>query len=316
MNNIKNFKEFTNAVLESIKAYLPDRFAKADISLTTVTKNNDLQLTGLIIKMADKDICPTIYLEKFFEDYEDGKNLDKVFKEIARCRVNNEFNEDFNIEMITDYAVASKHILPRLINKDMNVTLLQERPHKIIEDLAVVYAIELGNNESGEMSTPITNQLLERWNITVDVLHSVAIKNLEASNSHTFMSMSEIMSKMMLNYLIEEYGDEESAKEVLKDMLPPEDGMYVLSNDTRVNGAVQLLNRYAMEDIIERIGEHFYIIPSSIHEAIMIPAECGVIPDELRKMVLEVNTNEVQPTEMLSNNIYTWRKFDGLEIVE
>ena len=48
----------------------------------------------------------------------------------------------------------------------------------------------------------------------------------------------------------------------------------------------------------------------------MIPAECGVIPDELRKMVLEVNTNEVQPTEMLSNNIYTWRKFDGLEIVE
>lgn len=125
---IMNFGEFTNAVLESIKAYLSESFAGADISLQTINKNNDIRLTSLNIRLADNNICPIIYLEIFY-DYKKSESLDEVLTKIAEIRVYNEIRETFEIDIITDFDKAKKHLVPRLISRDKNKILLEERPH-------------------------------------------------------------------------------------------------------------------------------------------------------------------------------------------
>lgn len=315
-NTIKNFGDFTKAVLGSIKTFLPESFEGADISLQTVVKNNDVKLTGLNIRLADTCICPTIYLESFFEEYKKCESLDEVLMKIAEVRVRNEFRESFDMDMIMNFDKARKHIVPRLISRDKNMDTLAGRPHKIIEDLAVTYAIELGSTNDGTMSTAVSNEMMKRWDVTVSEIHAEAIKNLPKIKKGTFQSMSEVMGAMMLKDLTEEYGDEKMAKEMMEQMLPPDEPMFVLSCEDKLNGASQILNKDIMKKVVERIGSDFYVLPSSVHELLLVRNDAGVDPAYLRQMVREVNAAEVQESEQLSDNIYTWSADAGLQIYE
>ena len=89
------FEEFTNEVVEKIREFLPESFATANVKLNVVRKNNNIQLTGLSIESVEKNICPTIYLEKFYEDYENGEEMGEILSRIARVRMNHELSEKF-----------------------------------------------------------------------------------------------------------------------------------------------------------------------------------------------------------------------------
>ena len=316
MNEMKNYEEFCNVVVESIKNYLPESFAGAEISLQVVMKNNDTCLTGLLIKLNDTNVCPNIYLENFYDKYVHCESMDKILREIAELRIRNDFRDNFDTSLITDYRKAKRLIIPRLINRDMNEALLQDRPYVELEDLAVVYAVELGKSQDGVMSSPVTDELMNRWGATVDEIHKIAVRNLQILQKGTFQGMNEMMSKQLLNELIEEYGSERKAKEVLNQILPPEEGMYYLGCESMQNGADQILNTNLMKQIVETIGPDFYILPSSVHELIIVPGGTPMEPDELRAMVRDVNHEQVRREEQLSFNIYTWTVEDGLKVIE
>ena len=99
-------------------------------------------------------------------------------------------------------------------------------------------------------------------------------------------------------------------------MLPPDEPMFVLSCEDKLNGASQILNKDIMKKVVERIGSDFYVLPSSVHELLLVRNDAGVDPAYLRQMVREVNAAEVQESEQLSDNIYTWSADAGLQIYE
>lgn len=299
-----SFDVFAKAVVEKIREYLPESFANASVELQTVVKNNDLKLTGLTIRCADSNISPTIYLEQFFEKYQAGEDMNEVLETIADLRLRNELRETFDVGQITDFDRVREKIVPRLIGKEWNRELLAIRPHKIIADLAVTYHIMMGHDFSGIASAPITNALMESWGVDVDTLHDMAIQNMQKLLPSTFQTMSSVLASMM----------GADAEELLSAMPPADEAMFILSNEQKVNGAAALLDKEIMKTVIERIGKEFFVLPSSIHECIIVPATADMDVSTLVSMVRDVNQSQVAPDERLSDSVYVYTEDGGLRL--
>ena len=71
-----------------------------------------------------------------------------------------------------------------------------------------------------------------------------------------------------------------------------EAGLYVLSNQDNMYGAAKLLCKSTLEKISN--GKNFYILPSSVHETILVLETSKIDKKELDKMVCEVNSAIVQ----------------------
>lgn len=298
-----DFEEFKTEVTERIKDFLPEEFADASVTLQDVTKNNDRQLTGLLVRTEDSNITPTIYLESFFEQYQDGKDMDSILENIADIRQRSEMEKGFDANSLTDLDMVKDHIICKLVNADMNKEYLENKPHTMVENLAIMYAVDLGSDGAGtgHMSAPITYHLLEQYGITVEELHDIAMKNLSESNIE-FKTMRDVLVEMMFPDGIEE-GDPRAA------MLPPEEdipSMYVLTNEDKLNGAAAVLDPKTMEEISEKVGGDFYVLPSSLHEVIILPDSPDMDKATLENMVREINDGQVAPEDRLSDNVYMY----------
>ena len=296
-----DFEEFKASVAEQIKDYLPEQYADASVTIQDVTKNNDQQLSGLMIRTEDNNIAPNIYLEQFYEQYTDGRDMENILQNIADIRVSHEMEQGFDISKITDFDQVKDHIICKLVNAEMNQDYLVDKPFTPVEDLAVIYAIDLGGNESGHMTAPITNNLLQQYGITEQELHDIAIHNL-AESQIEFKTMRDVLVDMMFPEGIQE-GDPRAF------MLPPEEekpSMYVLSNSDKLNGAAAILDSKTMEDISEKLGGDFIVLPSSIHEVIVLPVNEDMDRQTLEAMVQDVNAGQVAPEERLSDHVYMY----------
>jgi Asp-tRNA(Asn)/Glu-tRNA(Gln) amidotransferase C subunit len=111
----------------------------------------------------------------------------------------------------------------------------------------------------------------------------------------------------MLPQMIEEYGgNRELAEIMLSTMLPQDDIMYVISNETRINGASALLDNKIMDTVREKIGDDFFILPSSVHECLVVQAQDGMELRDLENMVKQVNETQVEPQDRLSDHVYQY----------
>jgi len=303
-------EEFAKIVIEKIKDFLPDRYVDSDVRLQDITKNNDTKLKAVTITVPNSNISPTIYLNSMYEQYQRGKPMEEILNQIAAIQAEHDKDIAVDVSAITDYEKVQGKVAARLVNAENNQELLSQRPHILVgDDLAVTYCIMLGENDNGSMSVPITNQLMENYGVTVGELHEAATQNMDELTPASFKSMNEVMAEMMLPSLIAECGgDREQAEQMLEAMMPPmEDGkMYVLTNEQKTNGAAVILNDKVMDQISEKVGGEFYILPSSVHELLIVPRDAGMEVPELEKMVCEVNATQVSVEERLSDHVYAY----------
>ena len=293
-----DFDEFKEKVKDNIKNYLPMQYEKANVSLQSVVKNNDVQLTGLMIRLEENNIAPFIYLDRYYEQYQNGMELPDIMKDIAELRVSSEQSVKLDISRITDF--NKDNIICKLINGDMNEEYLADKPYTQIEDMAVIYVIDLGSGAEGHMSSPITYDLMKRYGVDTQMLHEIAIHNL-AKSEIVFKSMKDALMEIM-------FPDGVPEEDPLAEILSAEDEipMYVLSNAEKLNGAASVLDKDTMETISEMLGGDFVVIPSSIHEVIILPMDDNVDKDELEGIIREVNTGQVAPEERLSYHAYQY----------
>ena len=294
------FEQFAEEVVGKIREFLPESFAHASVELQTVTKNNDLKLTGLTIRSGDSNICPTIYLEAFYDEYQAGKDMGKILSNIADARIRHEVSDTFDVTQITDFEKVRSCIVPRIIGMKWNTELLKGRPYKQVGDLAVTYHIMLKQDESETASSPITNNLLEYWEVDIDMLHDLAIMNMQELLPGQFQTMGSVLGSLL-----------ESDDEIM-DMVMMDQRMFIITNDKKSNGAAAILDEKLMQSIIEKIGEDFYLLPSSVHEWILIKATDDVDVSALNIMVNEVNESQVAPDERLSDHAYRYTLKEGL----
>ncbi len=308
------FTAFTEEVAGKIKSFLPERFSDAAVDLKVVLKNNDHKLTGLTIKTVDSNVAPTIYLEKFFEEYEDGKDLCRILEEIAGIRLASDLNGDFHAEDILSFESCKDKIVPRLVSLKMNQSLLEDRVFTTVaDDLAVTYHVVLYGFKDGTGTVAISNNILKNWEISVEELHETAVKNLQTFQRSTCQSMFDVLFESMGKSYINDFdGDEEQAKEAFSQIIPNDGNMLVASNINKVFGASCLLDVPFMAHLVEQYGRdgQLTIIPSSVHEVLILG--CDFPKENIDSMIVEENSTTVDVEDQLSDHAYIYDIKHGL----
>ncbi len=302
-----NFDEFKQQVADEIKDYLPKEFENAEVSLTKVLKNNDVELDAIIVKQEDVNIAPTIYLRGFFDDYQKGTSMESILEEIAKVNVDHAQSKDFDVSRITDFELVKDKIMPRLVNADGNAERLAGSPHTEVEDLSVIYTVELAKMGDGMATVTVSDQLMEKWGIDKEQLHDLAIKNLADHGNPVLTDMRTVMVELMAEEMSQMGMSKEDAINYVKEMIPDDSvPMYVVTNEEKIHGASVLLNQDFMDSVADKLGGDYFILPSSVHECICIPKNEDMNFRDFEGMVHEVNTNEVRPEDRLSEHVYEY----------
>lgn len=293
------FDEFAQLVVDKIREFLPASFEHASIELNTVLKNNDLTLHGLTIR-SENNIAPNIYLENFYDKYMDGCDMEEVLEMIADTRITHEVAEKFDTEQITNFEMVKDRIVPKLVNREWNKELLKNRVHTdIAGDLSVTYQIMLKQDFSGNATVAITNQIMQMWSdVSMEDLHNLAIDNMKRLNQSTFEPMSMVLASMM--------GDDNP--ELLD--LPENEMMFVISNQSRINGASAILDKDLMASIVNDMD--VVLVPSSVHEWLAVKTSEDMDISSIKKMIHEVNETQVAQDEQLSDHPYKYSIREGL----
>lgn len=287
-----NYEEFKDTIASQIKDYLPVEYSDSEVSINSVLKNNSAKLDGLIIKKPESHICPNIYLNQYYADYEDGREIEDILSDIAHVRQMNDAPADLDVSAITDFSRIRDKIAAKLINTNQNREYLEDKPHTDIADLSAVYYVNLRSDSLGNMTTVITDSLLAQYDITLERLHEIAIQNM--GTKARFCSMFEVLSELMSDSFPQD------------EFCPADNMMFILTNESKLNGAAMLLCPETMDKIAEQVGSSYYILPSSIHETLVVPFSDGMNVDDLKNMVHEVNSTQLSTDEILSDSVYIY----------
>ena len=273
-----------------------------NITINHVIKNNGCEMDGLVIMEKGKDIAPTIYLDSFYELYTNGENIKSIIRQIEVIYEQNKNNVTFDVNILKHFDTIKDKIVYKVVNYRSNVKLLEQVPHKRILDLAVVFYCLLDNEYGRSATALIYNNNLKNWNVTIDDVYKAALKNTPDLLHSKISSMAALFEKCGVNVDGEEVD--------LKDYVPSD--MYVLTNESKLNGAACILYENVLYDFAQKLGADLYILPSSVHEVILLPKLSMFEKDELVNMVKEVNTEGVAADEVLSDHVYEYNRTERL----
>lgn len=307
---LTTMEAFAGTVKTVMEAHYGDEYR---VTVQDVHKNNNLVLTGITILKKDCNIAPTIYLNQAFEQYQEGRIMESICREIIRVYEEHKVQTDFDVSCVTDFSKVQNRICYKVINAEKNKVLLADTPHVLLEDLAVIFYILVSNDAEGTGTITIKNDMLEYWDVNTDTLYELALANTQRLFRGTVQSMANVMMDILSKQM-----DEESAMEFFDMMVDADDviPMYVCTNTMKLNGAGVILYNGLLQKFADRVGSDVFILPSSIHETLLIPVNEDMDVEYLRDMVRTVNRTEVAPDEMLSDNVYRYNRLtDRVELV-
>lgn len=282
-----DYEQFVIVIKEKIALLLSQGM---ELEIHTNLKNNGKKRTGLAISDKDINISPTIYLEEYYEQFQKGLSLDTIVESVWDVYQEVRFDHSWDLEKIKDLSEIQSKFAYKFISAEKNDELLRLLPHTRFLDLAVTYYILLEVDNHGSATIPITHDFLEFWDISISQLHKFCIESAPLLLPAQFLPMRVVVAELM-GYECEE--------EIHED-----DFLFVLTNPLRNYGAACLLYPGILEQIACQLGENFYVLPSSIHETMIVPESQSPSLETLQEMVKEINETQMDVEEVLSNNVY------------
>ena len=302
-----------NEFVEDLSSAVLERLPKTERENITVTvqeirKNNGVILHGLIIRDSSKDLSPTIYVEKFYEQFMNGTGINECASEILEVYTQSMKSVlTCPVDFIMNYEHTADYIFPKLVNAGKNQELLDDLPHAGFGDLAVIFLIRLENMiAEGVGTVVINNQMAENWGKSTEELLNVALNNMRRNNDVSIRNIFSVLSE-----LIPRTNTEDLDTDMIRDCFEEESSpkMYVMTNSQRINGAVSMVDSDSLSEFADSIDSDLYIIPSSIHELILVPhLNTENRANDLAAMVREVNATQVAGEDFLSDNVYEFSR--------
>lgn len=290
------FKKMIQGLLEELLG--------REIKITSTTKNNGVILDGLCIYVPGREVATVVYLESYYRQYIQNKiSVLDVVEQIFMIAQDKQ-SDDICADQINNFLNVQNKIMFKIINHEKNNKLLHTIPYEEVLDLVIVFYILVGENDQGRRVIQITNALMDVWNVTIADLKAVALKNCIRELPAKISTVQEEIIGL----------DYSNTNDHLEDLpCPP---MYYLSNSEKLNGAGCMLYPDLLKKFSDLIGKDLIIIPSSIHETLIIPDDEQVTYGSIRSLVRDVNEHVVSVEEKLSDNIYGYnRQEDQLIII-
>lgn len=305
------YEEFQAAVTSALKKELGQDYQMA---IQKVPKNNGAILDGLCINKKGETIAPTIYLNSYYEQYKEGWSVEELTKEILAIYQSHSRPLSVDFSQLNDFPTLKNNVVYKLIHTHANQELLKSIPSIPYLDLSIVFYLFLEKNETGQMTALIHNRHLTMWNTTLEELSELAFKNTPLLFPADLKTMMQIIQDIIC-----QKGERESTAPVIEELFgsQPPAPLYVLTNTAGINGACTILYPGILKNFSATLNQDLVIIPSSIHEVLLVPYDSTVSLDDLSNMVNQVNHAEVPMEERLSNHVYFYsRQTDQVLILQ
>lgn len=283
-----SYEEFVSQIRCQLYEIIPEDL---NMEVNPVLKNNSLHLDSLVLFRDNYGCSPSFYLQDYYARYLHGEEIDALAEDIYdRWQ---EFIEsprntipDLHFEHCRDFIVY------RLVNASQNAEMLRNVPHIPFFDLEVVFYYLISSDPNGIQSLRISNQIMERWELSPQELYDLAQENTPRLFPERFRSMEDFVKQLSVS------------ADLPLDTPLSQYSPYILTNSNGINGAAVWLYPGVLDRVGEQLAQNFYILPSSTHELLILRAQPEFTKPELLQMVYEVNRSCVDQEEFLSDNIY------------
>ena len=283
-----DFETFMNETIKEMR----DRFPDFDISKQEVSKLQGESYTGMAVRPENSEIGATLNLQDFYKALSSGMFLEDVLDSIERSVVLAvRHMPHYDARVLEDYDRMKDALTVDLVPVAGNEEKLAQIPHKNVEDMALVYRFEEESSVYGSASILITNEMLAVYDITADQLHEDAMKAVVQNRPAKLHNMNDVMRDMM--------GD-------MSGLVPMNEPspLWVATVEGGQNGAGVIQYPGFLDQAAEALGGDFYVLPSSVHEILLVADDGSMELGYLEEMVRSVNETEVSPAERLSDNVY------------
>ena len=295
-----DYRTFVEKIREKIQEHLGKDY---EVQITTNPKLNGTEKTGLSIRKTQEpqQVMPIIYLEECFERYLQGKEFSECVEEICVVYKHQKENEEKimaelkSIENMNRWEKVQNKVYPMIVSAKENEDLKGKYFYQEYLDFLILYVIRV--TEVGIGSIKITKQMVKSWKVSEYEIHHQAVENLK-TDGYRVRSLNSVVKENLL-------GITEDAEEEIEEAEP----MYVLTNQIKYFGAAGI---FLCAEMFQKIvgKQNFYILPSSVHELILVKDTDGYDMETLSTMVRNVNEEQVTEDERLSNHAYyyDWRQ--------
>lgn len=298
-----NYEMFKEMAVKQFLSHMPDNFQDYQVKVTSVTKVN-ATLDGLNLippEHKEKFVCPTIYLNDMYQEYLQKGNLEETLELAAFSLAGNYRQMPDRIRNL-DFSNREENIMMQLIHTEQNKELLERVSHRKFQDLSIIYRYILESNSQEMQSILIDDSMAGFLGMTEPQFYEAALETTQKRFPPVVKNMQEILREVF-----EENGMPKELADLMIGEMSKEESMYVITNSSQRNGAVSMVYEEPLRELAEQIGTDLYLLPSSIHEVIVVSASIGR-PEDLAQMVAEINGSQVPLEERLSNQVYHYDK--------
>lgn len=196
--------------------------------------------------------------------------------------------------------IVPENVIPIIRNEQVLEILPDNISYVSKEDLVVLFFIEVPPSVAEQInliSLPVTEEIVKSWEMDIQEVYEVALKNMHERNYIKIYTMDGIMTEQFF-----ELKNQEFSKETMEEMEEP---FLVVTTEYYAEGAVGILDTNKLQEISEIAGEDLYVIPSSIHECLLLPKSKMKL-QEIREKLMYANINVIKPEDWLSDNVYEY----------
>ena len=289
------FEAFKNTIMDLVSKEVEDRGLEGISMKLTTVESPDGMTDRLMVSVDDSKMSMAFRLKEIYQSVEDGEDIDHaVYKMVNTIEDNISFVKEKEQDVksfISDYEKVKDNTYLRLIPGDSPI--LKSTPHRMIEDMALVVNVHLDSfsDEHGKSCVVVTKPLMEMYGVDEAQLFADAEKNSLANEPIVFKPLLDMVKDL-----------------ISKDEIPnPEDvGIvtYIATNQSGFQGAAVAGYPDFCEKAAEAIGGSFYMLPSSVHEFILIKDDGTPKAKDLNRMIKNVNETVLEPRDVLAAQCY------------
>lgn len=279
-----------------IKEHLPEMLdSEYEATFNVVRKTNYITDSVIVdLKGVPKTnrVIPAVDLYKMYEDYSNGRPMDNILNCIVSLQGEAVKQQEFpyDIKEVCSSEYIRENTVPVLISQAANKDITDLYVTKPILDMYILLRVYIGEKDGQLASFILSKEMCDKAGINIDdKLFESAINNSERLLPASIASLDEIVKQF-------------------RGRVPERNALftaYVVSNVAHVSGAAAILYRDVLKNIsVAEGGVNLYILPSSVHECIVVPVDTDVPPDALRAMVVEINATQISPSEKLTDQVY------------
>ena len=290
-----DYESFKKEFTEDIKEKLYEMgYGDVDIKINNIKKvNRDYEAMNVVPEGGVMGV--SFNLEEIFTKFEQSGDYDSVLKNTTSFVANGiDTAPKTDIDNLLNYEEMKNKLSIEVISAEANKELLLNIPHDRIEDLAAVYRFVLKSESTGKASILVSNEMMQKMGITHEQLKNDALYNAPIIRPAVIKGMNEVIKEIM--------GKE--AYELANGTGNVEESVYVATVPDKDSGAGVLSYQNFMDQAAERVGGDFFILPSSIHEILIVKDDGEMKAELLRNMVQQINRTELMPEDKLSDNVY------------